>query len=52
MRRLISVIAATVAALPLPLHAADSVYPSRPVRMIVPYPPGGYGTIMRTGREG
>lgn len=48
MRRLFSAIAAALALLPQTLPAADAGYPVRPVRLIVPYPPGGGSDI--TGR--
>lgn len=37
----------SAAVVPVPVHAAES-YPHRPVRLIIPYPPGGAGDI--TGR--
>lgn len=52
MRRLLTTLAALIAPVALfpvqTLFAADSTYPMRPVRMIVPYPPGGGSDI--TGR--
>ncbi len=49
MRHLLPALAVLVVLSPLPaLHAADGAYPVRPVRLIVPYPPGGGSDI--TGR--
>src|SRR6188474_1781826 len=39
-------IAATLFILPAAVTAADSAYPQRAIRMIVPYPPGGAGDIV------
>jgi tripartite-type tricarboxylate transporter receptor subunit TctC len=46
--------AVTLALLAAPVIAADAArgYPSRPVRVINPFPPGGNGLMTRTGREG
>ncbi len=42
MRRTLSFLSAAVLAIAaLPAHSADQAYPNRPVRMIVPYAPGG-----------
>ncbi len=49
MRHLLPALAVLVVLSPLrALHAADGAYPVRPVRLIVPYPPGGGSDI--TGR--
>ena len=49
MHHLTALIAATLAFSSInPALAASSEYPARPVRMIVPYPPGGGSDI--TGR--
>lgn len=49
MRHLLPALAIVVALAPTPsLHAAEGAYPARPVRLIVPYPPGGGSDI--TGR--
>jgi tripartite-type tricarboxylate transporter receptor subunit TctC len=49
MHHLLALIAATLAfASVSPAQAASGEYPARPVRMIVPYPPGGGSDI--TGR--
>jgi tripartite-type tricarboxylate transporter receptor subunit TctC len=41
-------IAAALAALAAPAHVAAQAYPSKPIRMIIPFPPGGATDI--TGR--
>jgi tripartite-type tricarboxylate transporter receptor subunit TctC len=46
MRYIIGAIAATFAALQITCHAADSAYPSRPIELVVPYPPGGAADLL------
>ena len=46
-------LAAGAAALPAVSRIAwAQAYPTRPITLIVPYPPGGNGTTSRTGRVG
>ena len=42
----LSIVAVIVAAVVTPAFGADTDYPSKPVRMIAPYPPGGTSDII------
>ncbi len=51
-RTLIACIAAALAAAPIAASAQSAAYPSKPIRLIVPYPPGGpLDTAARTLAE-
>lgn len=41
MKRIWSIVFCTAIAFALPAHAQDAAYPKGPVKMIVPFPPGG-----------
>ena len=44
--------AASAAALSTATALAQDVYPSRPITIINPFPPGGKGLIIVMGRDG
>jgi len=46
MRYLIGVVAATIGLLAAPVQAVADAYPTRPVEVLVPYPPGGTADLL------
>src|SRR5512140_1713763 len=45
-RHFTSVIAVALCASALYAHAADTAYPSHPIRMLIPFPPGGAADLI------